>query len=169
MALINCKECNTKISDSAKSCPNCGNPNLKQEKSGGCSTTLIVVGIIFFIIFIISQCDNKSSNSDEEFIEPVAVDTSAVEIGTVKVKKLTSDERKNNVEKLRNMFLDTGIDVKVSVYGKNNEILELKYVLFDDVWYRKFETTGMFDNLHNLGYEKIILNDNYDYRTSITY
>ena len=23
------------------------------------------------------------------------------------------------------------------------------------MWYRKFETSGMFDNLHNLGYKKI--------------
>lgn len=169
MALINCKECNTKISESAKSCPNCGNPNLKQEKKGGCSNTLIVVGIIIFIIFIISQCDNNSSNSNNEVVEDVVVDTSVVETGTIKVKKLTSAERKENIEKLRNMFLDSGIDVEVSVYGKDNEILELKYSLFNDVWYRKFETTGMFDNLHNLGYKKIILNDNYDYKTSITY
>lgn len=169
MALINCKECNTKISDNAKSCPNCGNPNLKQEKSGGCSTTLIIVGIIFFIIFIISQCENNSGNSGNEVIEPVVVDTSAVESGTVKVKKLTSSERKENIEKLRNMFLDSGIDVEVSVYGKDNEILELKYLLFDDVWFRKFETNGMFDNLHNLGYKKIILNDNNNYKTSISY
>lgn len=27
MALINCKECNKKISENAKTCPHCGNPN----------------------------------------------------------------------------------------------------------------------------------------------
>ncbi|MCI9844517.1 zinc ribbon domain-containing protein [Flavobacterium pectinovorum] len=162
MALINCKECNAKISDNAKSCPNCGNPNLKQEKSN--RFTLILFGIIvtIFMLFIMFGGNNMS----HENIELVtAVDTSAVAYAP----KLTAEGRKENIEKIRNMFLDTGIDVKVSVYGKNNETLELEYALFNDVWYRKFETSGMFDNFHKLGFKKIILNDNYDYKTSVTY
>lgn len=173
MALINCKECNAKISDSAKSCPNCGNPNLKQEKSSGCSTTLIVIGSIFLLLFIIGKCSNESNtesyNSDVDLVDTSVVtvaDTSAV---VSNVTQLTAEGRKENIEKIRNMFLDTGIDVKVSVYGKNNETLELEYALFNDVWYRKFETSGMFDNFHKLGFKKIILNDNYDYKTSVTY
>lgn len=168
MALINCKECKNKISESAKNCPNCGSPNLKQGKKG-CSSTLITMGLILAIILMISQCENSSTNSNEENFEEAAVDTSVFESGSFKIQKMTSEERKNNIEKLRNMFLDTGIDVKVSVYGKNNEILELEYILFDDVWFRKFETTGIFDNLNNSGYKKIILTNNYDYKKSITY
>ena len=171
MALINCRECGTKVSDSAKSCPSCGNPNLKQEKGGGCSNTLIAVGVIILLLFIIGQCnqssDVDSSSADTTAIE--AVDTAAVTPGTVNVKKLSAEERKGNIEKLRNMFLDSGIDVKVSVYGKNNEILELRNVVFDDVWFRKFETAGMFNNFHNLGFKEIILNNEYDYRKSISY
>ena len=52
---------------------------------------------------------------------------------------------------------------------KNNEILELRNVVFDDVWFRKFETAGMFNNFHNLGFKEIILNNEYDYRKSISY
>ena len=166
MALINCRECGTKVSDSAKSCPSCGNPNLKEKKGNGCSNTLIAVGVIILLLFIIGQC-NQSSDVETTAVE--AVDTSAVSPGTVNVKKLSAEERKGNIEKLRNMFLDSGIDVKVSVYGKNNETLELRNVVFDDVWFRKFETAGMFDNFHNLGFKKIILNNEYDYRKSISY
>lgn len=165
MALINCRECGTKVSDSAKSCPSCGNPNLK-EKGNGCSNTLIAVGVIILLLFIIGQC-NQSSDVETTAVE--AVDTSAVSTGTVNVKKLSAEERKENIEKLTNMFLDTGMDVKVSVHGKSNEILELENALFNDVWFRKFETTGMFDNFHNLGFEKIILTDNYDYKKWISY
>ncbi len=171
MALISCKECGAKISDSAKSCPSCGNPNLQQEKTKGCSNTLIAIGVIILLLFIIGQynqsSDVDSSTADTNALE--AIDTSTVKQGTVNVKKLSAEERKGNIEKLRNMFLDSGIDVKVSVYGKNNETLELKNVVFDDVWFRKFETAGMFDNFHNLGFKEIILNNEYDYRKSISY
>jgi len=155
MALINCTECNAKISDNAKSCPNCGNPNLKQRGNNRYSLVLIGIGITLFMIFIMFR-GNMSYDDSNDFIDTTAVvvDTSAV----IYTPQLTTEGRKENIEKLRNMFLDTGIDVKVSVYGKNNEILELKYPLFDDVWFRKF------DNLHNLGYQKIILNDNYEYK-----
>ena len=171
MALINCKECNAQISDSAKSCPNCGNPNLKQEKSSGCSTVFIVIGSILLLLFIIGKCSNESNDVHNDFVDTsaLAVDTSAVIDSAPTIRKLTATERKENIEKIRNMFLDTGIDVKVSVYGKNNETLELEYALFNDVWLRKFETSGMFENFHKLGFKKIILNDNYDYKTSVTY
>lgn len=168
MALINCKECGAKISDSAKSCPSCGNPNLRQEKSGGCSTFVIAIASIILLLFLIGTCNQ--SNVDTE-ADTSGVDTTTYETSStgIKVVKLTKSERKENIEKLRNMFLDTGADIEVSVYGKDNEILELKYALFNDVWFRKFETEGMFDNFNNLGYKIIILNDNYDYKKSMTY
>ena len=169
MALINCRECGTKVSDSAQSCPSCGNPNLKQEKSGS-SINLLLIGGIILLLFIIGKCNEDSIVSNSIVSSEVEVnDTSAVTSGTVKVKKLSTEERKENIEKLRNMFLDSGLDVKVSVYGKNNEILELKNVGFDDVWFRKFETAGMLDNFHNLGFTQIILNNEYDYRKTVSY
>lgn len=60
MALINCKECNAKISDSAKSCPNCGNPNLKQM--GGNKYVLVFIGIVItiFMLFIMFGGNNMS-------------------------------------------------------------------------------------------------------------
>ena len=174
MALINCRECKSQMSDSVKNCPKCGHPkqNIKSGFSSIITTTVITISLIVIFFLIISQFNNESNKLenptyDNTLYEPT--DTSAVSEGTVNVKKLSTQERKDNVEKLRNMFLDTGIDVEVSVYGKNNEILELKYALFNDVWFRKFETSGMFDNFHKLGYKKIILNDNYEYKKYISY
>jgi hypothetical protein len=162
MALIDCKECNSKISDNATSCPNCGNPNIKPtQKSSGCSTWIIIFCAILLLLFLIGTCNNSNPEEEPETVSPISSEP--------QIRSLTATERKQDVEKIRNMFLDTGADIKVKVYGKTNEILELEYVLFDDVWYRKFETTGIFDNFHKMGFKKIILNDGYNYNTSITY
>ena len=45
MALIHCSECGHKISDNAKTCPNCGNPVgpfIVQQKSSGKSSIIII-------------------------------------------------------------------------------------------------------------------------------
>jgi len=61
MALINCPECETQVSDKADKCPNCAFP-LKDEvnvKSEGCFLQtmnlgcMVIVSIIIFIIFLI--------------------------------------------------------------------------------------------------------------------
>lgn len=47
MALINCKECDKKVSDQAEKCPHCG---AAIKKRTGCGT-IVVVAILFFIAF----------------------------------------------------------------------------------------------------------------------
>jgi hypothetical protein len=64
---------------------------------------------------------------------------------------------------IRNNFLDNGLDIQVSIRGKNKDHLHLKYALFGDVWFRKFETEGMFNQYHELGFKKVTLTDGYDY------
>lgn len=86
MALINCKECSTQISDKASSCPKCGCPvaneqdsyvnqglgeqlkvantekKIAKKKKGGCLKPLL---IIVFIIFLIALGQGmKGSNMD---------------------------------------------------------------------------------------------------------
>lgn len=43
MALINCKECNEKISDSAKACPKCGEPSQLEKLGNFRYFTLLVI------------------------------------------------------------------------------------------------------------------------------
>lgn len=75
--------------------------------------------------------------------------------------------RKNYQKELRNSFLDMGLDIDVLVTGKNNTQLILTFVLFSDVWFRKFETGGNFNSWHELGFNRIDLRDNYDYHRYI--
>lgn len=78
-------------------------------------------------------------------------------------------ERQTYQENLRNLFLDKGLDVKVTVSGDKYDEMVLEFVLFNDVWFRKFETNGDFDNWNKLGFKKITLSDNNSYRKSMQY
>jgi hypothetical protein len=53
MALINCKECNEKISDSAKACPKCGEPSPLQ-KLGIFRYFTLLVSLTFGLSFLYS-------------------------------------------------------------------------------------------------------------------
>ena len=88
---------------------------------------------------------------------------------TAELEKETIQERKEYETTLRNSFLDNNLDIKVSVYGKNNTKIKLTYALFSDVWFRKFETEGHFDKLYQKGFKRIELTDGYDYGKYMTY
>lgn len=55
MALITCKECSAKISDSAKQCPQCGAKNKTTSR-----LTIFIAGL--FLIFIIKGIYDKNSD-----------------------------------------------------------------------------------------------------------
>lgn len=80
-----------------------------------------------------------------------------------------SNERKQFETDFRNKLLDKGMDIKVLVFGKENKKIRLTYVLFNDVWYRKFETLGYFDQIHQRGFTHIELTDGYGYGKGIKY
>lgn len=85
-----------------------------------------------------------------------------------KAEKIEKKERARRIriasEKiLRNQFLDSSLDIKVTVKGKNKDHLYLEYILFSDVWFRKFETEGLFNQYHDLGFNKVTLSDGYNY------
>lgn len=74
-----------------------------------------------------------------------------------------SDARLKYGEDFRNLLLDRNLDIKVKVFGKNNKKMKLTYVLFNDVWFRKFETLEYFDMIHEKGFTYIELSDGYGY------
>lgn len=78
-------------------------------------------------------------------------------------------ERKEYETTLRNSFLDNNLNIKVKVSGSNNTKITLSYSLFNEVWFRKFETEGHFDKLAKKGFKKITLTDNYDYTQWMIY
>jgi hypothetical protein len=71
--------------------------------------------------------------------------------------------RKAYEQLLRNKYLDAGLDIHVQVTGRNNTRLILTFPLFNDVWFRKCETAGNFNEWHSVGFNRIDLTDGYDY------
>jgi hypothetical protein len=81
----------------------------------------------------------------------------------------TSADRAAYESTLRNSFLDNNLDIEVTVYGRNNTKIKLTYILFTDVWFRKFETEGYFTLLYKEGFRYIEFTDGYDYGRSLSY
>lgn len=90
-------------------------------------------------------------------------------VSFVDSQKREVEARKKYGEDFRNKLLDNGLNIKVSVYGKDNKKIKLTYILFNEVWRRKFETEGYFDQLHNEGFTDILLTDGYDYAEGVRY
>lgn len=87
-------------------------------------------------------------------------------------KKQSAEESQMRLkygEDLRNLLLDKSFDIEVKVFGKDNKKIKLTYVLFNDVWFRKFETKGYFDMIHEKGFNHIELSDGYDYYKGVRY
>lgn len=60
MALINCPECNHEISDTAKSCPNCGYTIRKVINKKTISICCSAAVIVLLVMFIILKCTSFS-------------------------------------------------------------------------------------------------------------
>lgn len=78
MALVNCSECNTKISDLATNCPKCGAPvdlvKIKNKKNKTTTGCLIIIGVIMMIsvvsaIFTPENSKTTESTKETEIIE----------------------------------------------------------------------------------------------------
>ena len=54
MALVACKECNKKISDKAKKCPNCGYEK-QDEKKWTTTNYIMATGVAIAVIYLIFQ------------------------------------------------------------------------------------------------------------------
>jgi hypothetical protein len=78
-------------------------------------------------------------------------------------------ERKEYETTLRNSFLDNNLNIRVKVSGKNNTKITLTYPLFNEIWFRKFETEGHFDKLAKKGFKIIEMKDGYNYGQGLKY
>lgn len=71
--------------------------------------------------------------------------------------------RKNYAKILREKYLDENLDIKVLVYGNNNTVIKLSFVLFNDVWSHKMQKGNLITEIQNMGFKKLIMTDGYDY------
>ncbi|MBA9078329.1 hypothetical protein [Rufibacter quisquiliarum] len=106
----------------------------------------------------------QNKKKDEEIAEAKA---EAERINTLRAEGKV--KRKSLEGELRNAFLDQGLDIKVKVTGKENDRLILTYVLFNDVWFRRFEKEGLFDGWHEQGFNRVDLKDGYNRYHKWTY
>jgi len=93
----------------------------------------------------------------------------------IKEKKKKDIEDKNNkleLEKIARMaygkvireyYLDSGINIKVRVSGKNNDKLTLTYPLFTEVWSHQFQKSGNLQSIRELGFKRVDMTDDYDF------
>lgn len=77
--------------------------------------------------------------------------------------KVAATMRKEYETILRNAFLDSGMDIKVTAYGTNNTKLKLTYILFTDVWSRRISKEGYLEKWRALGFERAYITDGRDY------
>jgi hypothetical protein len=77
------------------------------------------------------------------------------------------EARRDYASNLRTHFLDTGADIEVSVTGNNADRLVLRYVLFNAVWVRKFQTGNLIDEIRAKGFKSVKFDDKYNYSWTI--
>ncbi|TXK52336.1 hypothetical protein FVR03_01080 [Pontibacter qinzhouensis] len=164
----------------------------KSERIGQLWKIGITVLLVLGIIANLSKDKDKSSSygEPEEIIiaapdtvkeEPLtqeqleaALDANKEEmrrrrLNVAEMDKRIMQARVDFQQELRNHFLDAGLDIEVSVKGKEQDELHLKYALFNAVWKRRFEKEGVFSKWHNMGFQKIVLTDGYDYYDGVTW
>lgn len=57
MALVNCHECNKQVSDTARTCPNCGAPvRATQQRILKWNLTVFAIGMVMILIVSIGGC-----------------------------------------------------------------------------------------------------------------
>jgi hypothetical protein len=80
MALINCKECNNQISDTASACPKCGAPvnstvaTVSQKKSSSSKIAITVVIVLVCLVggfALLNQMNISTSSTGESYQEKV--------------------------------------------------------------------------------------------------
>jgi len=71
--------------------------------------------------------------------------------------------------RLREKYLDEGLDIKVSPSGKDSTQLNLKFPLFNEVWVHKFKKGPIADEVFKMGFKKVDFDDGYDYHVVLSF
>ena len=84
MALINCKECNEKISNKANNCPKCG---IKVNKKSN-PFSMIILGVITVIVIVFLLNQNNKSEFDYRINKSnISVEKTKVSVENVRINK----------------------------------------------------------------------------------
>ena len=124
--------------------------------------TLFAIVIVFLIIGSVCYKPNTTTNTTPV----VSTDTKPVEKPTM---SSTIGLREEFSQRLRNNYLDNGLDIKVILSGKYKQKITLKYPLFSDVWVHKMKQGELLDTVIDLGFDYLEVNDGYDYAVYWTF
>ncbi|ARV15170.1 hypothetical protein [Polaribacter sp. SA4-12] len=129
MALINCKECNEKISDKANNCPKCG---IKQNKKTN-SFSMIIFGIITVIViaFLLNQ-KNESEFDYRINKSNISLEKTKVSVENVRINKgnkfawsvegMIRNETSSNIKGyVKIKFLNSSGDIVYTTKAKVND------------------------------------------------
>lgn len=163
MALIKCPECQKEVSDSAPTCPHCGiaiakkqvrkkKPVQKKKQAPGLLgwIGIIVVGPILVVLFASflqdSGCIDTIPVSRKEYSSPPPRTLSSTKLLRVAYGK-----------RLREKFLDEGLNIRVKVRGKYKDRMTLTYILMGDVLIHQMRKSGLVSQIEEAGFRKLIL------------
>ena len=116
---------------------------------------LVVIGVIF-VLYIIGSVAEKVKTTNTITI------TDMRKKDPQKLSK-TKHSRILYGKKLREYFLDQSLNIKVFVYGKYKNKIKLTFILFTDVWIHKFQKGDFLNEMANIGFTKIILDNDRKY------
>jgi hypothetical protein len=95
--------------------------------------------------------------------ERIAREAAAEKARKKATAKLEIENRKKFAGLLRNIYLDRGLDIKVSVSGTKADRLQLSYVLFNDVWSHRLSKEGEIDTWCQMGFKTIRMTNTWDW------
>jgi hypothetical protein len=88
--------------------------------------------------------------------------------GAIKLAQARAAGRQLYARNLREHFLDKGMDIKVSVTGRNADRLYLRFVLFNDVWTHNFGKGDLINEIQAAGFKRVDLDSGFDYHSYFT-
>ena len=66
-------------------------------------------------------------------------------------------------KQLRQKYLDQGLDIKVTVSGKESDRVVLQFALFNDVWANRMQKGDLLTEMKKFGFKRVELTDGYRY------
>lgn len=136
MALIKCPECGQEISDTAKTCPNCGYPIQKKEKHISIKAIEIVV-VIAFLFFgsILLILSNKLNDTEQKEVDYVIITIS--NIGEINI------ESESKIAEAEKLYDDLSKKCQRHVTN-HKELLEARKIYND---YKAKETSDIINRI----------------------
>ncbi len=114
-------------------------------------------------LLAIKEGDNEYKEAQNIMEEVIRREKGIYKVSESIVLKETAEKRKKAAIIIENNFLESGLDIEVSVGGENNTILYLEYVLFTRATiYPLVNKSDFLEVLKSNGFKKVVFSNKYD-------